>query len=455
MEREKLSSRLGFILLSAGCAIGIGNVWKFPYICGQYGGGAFVLIYLLFLIIMGLPMLTAEFAIGRASKTSPLKSCEVLEQKGQKWHLHGILAMLGSYGLMMFYTTVSGWMLYYFVISCCGAFNGLDPSGVQEVYSNMLSQPSILVFFMIVVVVGCFAISSLGLEKGVEKITKVMMLLLLGIIIILAINSILLDTSFEGLKYYLIPDFERMMDIGLVETIVAAMNQAFFTLSLGIGAMAIFGSYIDRKHTLLSESIRVASLDTFVAICSGLIIIPACFAFGVSPDSGPNLIFVTLPNIFINMPLGQLWGALFFLFMSFAALSTVITVFENIIACCCDLFKCSRKKVIAFNIIFVIIISLPCALGFNVLSGINPFGEGSVIMDLEDFFVSNLILPIGSLIYLLFITSKKGWGWDNFIAEANAGQGMKLPNKIRFYMTYILPLIIILIFIIGIVDKFC
>lgn len=453
-KREKLSSRLGFILLSAGCAIGIGNVWKFPYITGLYGGGAFVLVYLFFLIIMGVPLMTMEFSIGRASRKSPLLACKVLEKPGQSWHLQGYLAMAGNYLLMMFYTTVTGWMLHYFYLTATGSFSGADVSLVSEEFPKMLSQPSIMVLWMIIVVVAGFAICSFGVQKGVEKITKFMMIALLALIVVLAINSMTLEGGMEGLKFYLLPDFKRMADIGIGTTIVAAMNQAFFTLSLGIGAIAIFGSYIGKEHTLFGESMRVAALDTFVALFSGLIIFPACYSFGVNADSGPNLIFITLPNIFNHMAGGRLWGSLFFIFMAFAAFSTVIAVFENIISCCMDLTGCSRKKASFINIFLMILLSLPCALGFNLLSGIQPFGEGSTIMDLEDFLVSNIALPIGSLIYLLFCVSRYGWGWKNFMEEANTGKGFKMPEWLRFYMTYILPFIILLIFLLGMKDKF-
>lgn len=453
-KREKLSSRLGFILLSAGCAIGIGNVWKFPYITGLYGGGAFVLVYLFFLVIMGVPMMTIEFAIGRASRKSPLLACKVLEKPGQKWHLQGFMAMAGNYLLMMFYTTVTGWMLHYFYLTATGAFTGKDVDGITEQFTQMLSQPFVMILWMVIVVAAGFSICSFGVQKGVEKITKFMMIALLALIVILAVNSMTLKGGMEGLKFYLLPDFNRMSDIGIGTTIVAAMNQAFFTLSLGIGAIAIFGSYIGKEHTLLGESLRVAVLDTFVAIFSGLIIFPACFSFGVNADSGPNLIFITLPSIFNHMAGGRLWGSLFFIFMAFAAFSTVIAVFENIISCSMDLTGCSRKKASLINIFLMILLSLPCALGFNLLSGIMPFGEGSNIMDLEDFLVSNIALPIGSLIYLLFCVSRYGWGWKNFIQEANTGKGLKMPGWLRFYMAYILPLIIVLIFLLGMKDKF-
>lgn len=453
-QRETLSSRLGFLLLSAGCAIGIGNVWKFPYITGQYGGGAFVVVYLFFLIIMGVPLVTMEFAIGRASRKSPLLACKVLEKPGQKWHLQGYMAMAGNYLLMMFYTSVSGWMLHYFYLTASGTFTGATADEVGNVFGTMLSQPGVMTFWMVLVVVLGFSICSAGVQNGVEKVTKVMMLALFALIVILAVNSILLEGGGEGLKFYLVPDLQRMRDIGFGTVAVAAMNQSFFTLSLGIGAMAIFGSYIGRERALCGEAVRVAALDTFVAFVSGLIIFPACSAFGVDADSGPQLIFITLPNIFSHMSGGRIWGSLFFIFMAFAAFSTVVAVFENIISCCMDLTGCSRKRASAGNTVLIILLSLPCVLGFNLLSGIQPFGEGSNIMDLEDFLVSNIILPLGSLIYLLFCVSKNGWGWEKFTQEANTGRGLRISNVFRFYMTYILPCIILLIFLLGMKDKF-
>ncbi len=451
MEREHLGSRLGFILLSAGCAIGIGNVWKFPYMVGQYGGGAFVLLYLFFLVIMGVPILTAEFAVGRASQKSPVKLYQQLQKPGQKWHLHGYAAMLGNYVLMMFYTTVSGWILSYFVATAKGDFVGMDAAGVQNFYQQMLAEPVPMTFYMILVVVAGFAICSLGLQNGLERVTKVMMMALIVIMGVLAVNSILTEGGEEGLAFYLMPDLDRMMEIGIGKVAVGAMTQAFFTLSLGIGSMAIFGSYLDKKRSLLGEAINVAVLDTFVAFTSGLIIFPACFAYGVNPDSGPPLIFVTLPNIFNHMSLGRLWGSLFFVFLTFAAFSTVLAVFENIIACCMDLFGWSRKKACGINLVAMIVLSMPCVLGFNVLSGIQPLGSGSTIMDGEDFLVSNILLPLGSLIFVLFATQRYGWGWDNFLAEANQGKGLKMANWMRFYMTWILPIIVLIIFIMGLV----
>lgn len=454
MEREKLGSRLGFVLLSAGCAIGIGNVWKFPYMAGQYGGGAFVLFYILFLLIIGLPIMCMEFAVGRGSQKSPVKSFEKLEKKGQKWHLYGYLAMAGNYILMMFYTVVAGWMIYYFYLSVIGRFEGASTDTVVSIFENMLTQPKILITCMIIVVILGFGICSIGLQKGLERITKIMMIALLLIMVILAVNSSILPGGSKGLAFYLLPDFSRMIDIGIGKTIVGAMNQAFFTLSLGIGSMAIFGSYLGKERALMGEAVNVVCLDTFVAIVAGLIIFPACFSFGVEADSGPSLIFITLPNIFNHIPMGRLWGSLFFLFLGFAAFSTVLAVFENIISCGMDLTGASRKKSCGVNLILMMVLSLPCALGFNIWSHIQPIGKGSNIMDLEDFVVSNVLLPVGSLIYLLFCVKRSGWGWDNFMAEVNTGKGAKFPGWLRGYVTYVLPIIIVVLFLIGINDKF-
>ncbi len=454
MQRERLGSRLGFILLSAGCAIGVGNVWKFPWMVGQYGGGAFVLFYVIFLLILGLPIMTMEFAVGRASQKSPVRAYQVLEKPGSRWHIHGYLAMIGNYLLMMFYTTVCGWMLHYFYLTAAGRFVGATTEQVGAVFGEMLSRPGVMAGCMIAVVVIGFLINSFGLQGGLERVTKVMMIALLAIMVVLAVNSIRTPGSGEGLRFYLIPDFGRMAETGVANVVVGAMNQAFFTLSLGIGAMAIFGSYIGKGRALMGEAVNVAVLDTFVAFTAGLIIFPACFAFNVSPDSGPNLIFVTLPNIFNHMAGGRLWGSLFFVFMAFAAFSTVLAVFENIMSCCMDLTGWSRKKTAAINIILMILLSMPCVLGFNVWSGFQPFGPGSNVLDLEDFLVSNLWLPLGSLVYLLFCTSRYGWGWKNFQNEANDGGGIKVRDGIRFYVSYILPLIVLVIFVLGIKDKF-
>lgn len=450
MQRERLGSRLGFILLSAGCAIGIGNVWKFPYITGLYGGGAFVLIYFLCLIIIGVPVLTMEFAVGRASQKSPVRLYQKLEPEGSKWHLHGYAALAGNYLLMMFYTSVAGWMLQYFVKTASGQFEGADAAGVETIFVKMLGEPVSMMIFMGIVVALGGLVCSRGLQNGLEKITKFMMLALLAIMVVLAVNSILLDGGAEGLRFYLLPDFDRMMEIGVGKVIVGAMNQAFFTLSLGIGAMAIFGSYIGKERSLMGEAVNVAVLDTFVAVTSGLIIFPACYAYGVQPDSGPSLIFITLPNIFNNIPMGRLWGSLFFIFMSFAALSTVFTVFENIMSCTMDLFGWTRKKTCLVNSILIFLLSLPCVLGFNVWSGFQPLGPGTGVMDLEDFMVSNLLLPLGSLIYVLFCVTRYGWGWNKFVAEANEGIGLKVANWMRPYMTFVLPAIVLVIFLMGI-----
>ena len=454
MEREKFKSRLGFILLSAGCAIGIGNVWRFPYVVGNNGGGIFVLCYVFFLVILGLPIMTMEFAVGRASRKSTARSFQVLEQKGQKWHWHGYAGMAGNYLLMMFYTTIAGWMLNYFFGMAAGKFQGTNTEDIQMIFADMLAQPLTMSLWMVLVVVVGFGVCSLGLQKGVEKITKGMMFALLVIMVILAINSIFFIEGTEGLTFYLVPQFSKMHEIGIVTVLVNAMNQAFFTLSLGIGAMAIFGSYLGKERSLLGESINIAVLDTFVAIVAGLIIFPACFAFGVNPDSGPSLIFISLPNIFNAMPGGRIWGSLFFLFMSFAAFSTVIAVFENIMSSCMDLWGWSRKKTAVVNGILLIVLSLPCILGFNIWSGFQPFGAGTGVLDLEDFLVSNLLLPIGSLIYTLFCVSRYGWGWDKYMAEVNAGEGLKVPAWIRGYCTYVLPCITFIIIVNGLYSVF-
>ena len=454
MQREKLGSRLGFILLSAGCAIGIGNVWKFPWLAGENGGGIFVLIYLFFLAVMGIPVMTMEFALGRASQKSPVHMYKELEPKGSKWHFHGYAAMVGNYLLMMFYTSVTGWMLQYFIKMAKGEFAGLDKVGIDTVYDSMLSNPVMLTIFTVIVVIVGFTVCSFSLQGGIERVTKYMMLALLAIMIVLAVNSSMLEGGSEGLKFYLTPDVNKMKEIGIGKVIVNAMNQAFFTLSLGIGSMAIFGSYLKKDHSLMGESINVAVLDTFVAITSGFIIFPACFAYGVRPDAGPSLIFKTLPNIFNNMPFGNVWGSLFFLFLCFAAFSTVFAVFENIVACTRDITGWSRKKASLVNCIAMLVLSMPCVLGFNVLSNVAPLGEDSVIMDLEDFIVSNVLLPLGSLIFIIFCVTRYGWGWDKFVEEANTGKGLKVKKWMRPYMTYILPLIVLVLFVVGIVDKF-
>lgn len=453
-ERERLGSRLGFILISAGCAIGIGNVWKFPYMAGQGGGGAFVLFYLLFLLILGLPIMTMEFAVGRASQKSPVKAYYALEKPGQKWHIHGYITLIGCYLLMMFYTTVAGWMLHYFYLTATGKFTGLDSDAVASQFNTMLSQPQVMGFWMVLIVIAGILVCSIGLQNGLEKVTKIMMISLLFIMVILAINSFFMDGAKEGLSFYLIPDFERMKEIGIIKTITGAMNQAFFTLSLGIGAMSIFGSYIGKERSLLGESLNIALLDTFVAITSGLIIFPACFTFHVDQTSGPGLIFITLPNIFNHIPMGKLWGSLFFIFMSFAAFSTILAVFENIISCGMELTGWSRKKSSFINALAIILLSVPCVLGYNLWSSDIFAVFGGAVLDFEDFLVSNLFLPLGSLVYLLFCTSRYGWGWKNFTTEANTGKGLKIQNWMRGYISYILPLIVLFIFFFGLYDKF-
>lgn len=454
MQREKFSSRLGFILISAGCAIGLGNVWRFPYIVGQYGGAAFILIYLAFLIVFGLPIMTMEFAVGRASQKSIAESFQALEPKGTKWHWFSWIGMAGNYLLMMFYTTITGWMFAYFFKMAKGDFVGQTVEEVTAQFGAFTGNAPLVVGFMILSVAIGLLICSFGLEKGVEKITKTMMLALLAIIVILAIRSVTLSGAGEGLKYYLVPDFARMKAQGIGEVVFAALGQAFFTLSIGMGSMAIFGSYISKDRRLAGESLSIAVLDTFVAFCAGLIIIPACFAYGIEPGAGPGLIFQTLPNLFNAMPGGRIWGTLFFAFMIFAAVSTVVAVFENIISFAMDKGM-SRKKACLVNFFAIIILSLPCALGFNVLSFITPLGAGTGILDLEDFIISNNILPLGSLVYVLFCTVKKyGWGWDNFISEANEGKGLKFPTALKIYAKYILPVILVVFWIIGIVNMF-
>lgn len=452
-EREKFASRLGFILISAGCAIGLGNVWRFPYITGKYGGAAFVLLYLLFLVILGLPVMVMEFAVGRASQKSCAKSFEILEPKGTKWHWYSWLGYGGCYLLMMFYTTVGGWMLSYVVKSASGAFQAADPGAV---FSDMLANPGELIGWMLVAIALGFLVCSMGLQKGVERVTKVMMSCLFVIMLVLCVRSVTLSGASEGLKFYLVPDFGKMFENGwssFGEAVYAAMGQAFFTLSLGISAMAIFGSYIGEDRTLTGEALSISVLDTVVALMAGLIIFPACFAFGVNPGEGPGLVFVTLPSVFEQMWGGRLWGTLFFLFMSFAALSTIIAVFENLISFSMDKWGWDRKKAVVVNGIAVVILSLPCALGFNVWSSVTLPGIGD-IQSIEDFVVSNNILPLGSLIYLLFCVSKRGWGWDNFLAEADTGRGVKFPKWARVYLKYVLPVLILIIFVMGYLPKF-
>ena len=453
MQRERFKSRLGFLLLSAGCAIGLGNVWRFPYMVGQNGGAFFVLFYLLFLIIMGLPILSMELAVGRASRKSIIREFETLEKPGSKWHWYSPFGMLGNYMLMFFYTVVGGWLVNYFVQYLTGSLAGLDSEGVQAAYASMLSDPAEMISWMLVVVLIGFVICLGGLQKGVERISKWMMVALLALILVLAVRSLTLPGGGEGLAFYLMPNLENLKKVGLVNCLAGAMEQSFFTLSLGIGAIAIFGSYMDKDRTLLGESVGIAALDTFVAITAGLIIFPACFAYGVAPDSGPNLLFVTLPNVFINMAGGRLWGALFFLFMSFAALTTVVAVFENILACCMDKWGWTRKKAVLVNLVILALGSVPCALGFNVWSNFNPLGAGTVVMDLEDFIVSTILLPFGSLLYLLFCTRRSGWGFDAYLEEANTGKGLKMARALRFYLTWILPVMVAVLLAMGLGNK--
>ncbi len=449
MSRERLGSRLGFILLSAGCAIGVGNVWKFPTMVGENGGAIFVLFYLLFLIVLGVPVMTMEFATGRASQKSPVRMYHEITPKKKGWRAHGYLSLAGNILLMMFYTTVTGWMLRYFVSTATGTFEGLNSAQIEAEFGNMLSNGNEMVIYMTIVVVIGILVCSFGVQKGLERVTKFMMIALLAIMVVLAFYSVFVLDGKEGLAFYLVPNIENVQKVGVLNVIVNAMSQAFFTLSLGIGAMAIFGSYIGKERSLFGESVNIAILDTFVAITSGLIIFPACAAFGVAPESGPNLIFITLPNLFNSLPGGMILGSLFFVFMSFAAFSTIFAVFENIISMLMDMLKCSRIKACIISGIGLFLLSLPCALGFNALSSITPFGDGSTIMDLEDFIVSNLLLPIGSLCFVVFCVTKYGWGWKNFTKEANTGKGLKVKNWMRGYMTYVLPVVIVLLFGIG------
>ena len=448
MNREGFQSRLGFLLVSAGCAVGIGNVWKFPYVTGQNGGGVFVLFYLLFLVIMGVPVLTMELAVGRASRKSAVLGYKALEPKKSKWHIHGWFCVAGCCLLMMYYTTVSGWMLGYFFKFAAGSFDGLEGEAVDGVFGAMLASPGEMGAWMAITVLVGFFVCSFGLQKGLERITKVMMLGLLALIAVLAIHSLTLEGGLEGVKFYLLPNLQRAAEAGIGNVITAAMNQAFFTLSLGIAAMEVFGSYMTREHSLASEAVRICSLDTFVALMAGLIIFPACFSFGVQPDSGPSLIFITLPKVFLDMSGGRLWGTLFFLFMTFASFSTVIAVFENLQANCIDNFGWTRKKAAVLNCVFILVASLPCVLGYNLWSDLHFLG-GRDVLDFEDFLVSNLLLPLGSLVYLLFCVSKWGWGYDNYLAQANAGKGLKLPRWMKPYFQFILPVLVLVILVQG------
>ncbi len=452
MQREHLRSRLGFLLLSAGCAIGVGNVWKFPWMAGQYGGGAFVVIYLLFLVALGVPVLTMELAMGRGAQKSPVKMYPALQNSG-KWNWHGYVCLAGNICLMMFYTTVAGWMLQYFVDTARGVFVGMDTAAVEGAFGTMLSSPWKMVCYMGIVVVSGFFIISKGVQKGLEKVTKSMMVALMVLTIALAVNSVFLEGGAEGLKFYLIPNVQKMKEVGIGDIIVGAMNQSFFTLSLGIGAMAIFGSYIGKEQALMGEAFRICGLDTLVALSAGLIIFPACSAYGVDVTQGPPLIFVTLPNVFNHLPLGRLWGSLFFLFMTFAAYSTILAVFENIVSCITELTNWSRKKTCLICCIGIFLLSLPCLLGYNAWSNIHPL-PGHDIQETEDFLVSNIMLPLGSLIFVIFCTTRYGWGFQNFLKEANEGKGMKFPRWMRSYVTYVLPVIVTIIFVAGMISFF-
>lgn len=452
MERENFKSKLGFILVSAGCAIGIGNVWRFPYVTGQNGGGIFVLLYLLFLVILGIPVLTMELAIGRASRKSAVLAYKTLEKPKSKWHVHGWFCMLGCYLLMMFYAPVSGWMLSYFFKFATGTFeSGMTSQNVSNVFSNLMSSPTEMIIWMAIITVAGFLVCSKGIQKGIETVSKFMMLSLLALIVILAVNSLTLSGAAEGLSFYLVPDLERISSIGIGNVITSAMTQAFFTLSLGIASMEIFGSYMSKEKTLPSESIKICVLDTFVAISAGLIIFPACFSYNIEPDQGPALIFVTLPNVFVNMVGGRIWGSLFFLFMTFACFSTLIAVFENLISFGIDMFNISRKKSVIINAVIVLLGSLPCIFGFNLLSGFSLFGKG--VLDLEDFAVSNLLIPIGALIYTLFCSTKFGWGFDGYLQECNQGSGLKFPRFIKPYVKYVIPVLILIVFVQGLIPQ--
>lgn len=451
MKRESFKSRLGFLLVSAGCAIGIGNVWRFPYVTGQNGGGIFVLFYLIFLVIMGLPVLTMELAVGRASRKSAVLGYKALEKKGSKWHIHGWVAIFGCCMLMMYYTTVSGWMVTYFFKFLTGSFkSGMTTEDTAQAFSNLLGDPKQMAFWMILTVVVGFLVCSRGLQNGLEKISKFMMTALLLLIVVLAVHSLTLSNAAEGVKFYLVPNTEAVAAVGLKNVITAAMNQAFFTLSLGVAAMEIFGSYMGKDHTLAGEGVRICALDTFVAIMAGLIIFPACFSYNVEVNAGPSLIFITLPNVFINMSGGRIWGSLFFLFMTFASFSTVIAVFENIMSFCMDMFGWSRNKAALINCIVILIASLPCVLGYNVWSNLHLIG-GRDVLDSEDFIVSNLLLPIGSLIYLLFCVTKWGWGFEKYCEEANTGDGIKISKKLKPYFQFILTILIVFILIQGLI----
>lgn len=454
MEKEQFGSRLGFILVSAGCAIGLGNVWKFPYICGENGGAAFIVIYLACLAMLGLPMLICEYAVGRGSGKSVMKAYDVLQPEGTIWGKVKYFCFAGNYLLMMFYTMVAGWMLHYVYLMITGKFVNADTAQVKDIFENMLNEPGVMMFWTMVIILLCFGICALGLKNGVENITKVMMILLVVLMVVLVFRSVTLPGAEEGLKYYLVPDFKKLSEHGIFNVIFAAMTHAFFTLSIGMGSMEIFGSYLSKERKLTGEALSVTILDTFIALMAGIIIIPSCFAYDVQPDAGPSLLYITLPSVFNHMPNGRVWGTCFFIFMSFAAMSTVIAVFENIVKMTHDATEWERKKCVLVNLIGVAVLSIPAVLGYNILSGIQPLGAGSTIMDLEDFIVSYNILPLGSILFVLFCVRKNGWGWDNFVAEVNTGKGMSLSHKLRWYMNYIVPTLGILIYLGGYYDMF-
>jgi len=452
--REKFGSRLGFILVSAGCAVGLGNVWKFPYICGMYGGAAFILMYLAFLVLLGLPIMICEFTIGRGSQRGMGKAFEELEPKGTKWHRLKWMSILGCYLLMMFYTMVGGWMLYYAYNEISGSISGITKEQVGQIFEDMLGKPDLMGFWALIAILVSFGVCALGLKNGVEKITKIMMSFLIVLMVVLTVHSVSLPDAGNGIKFYLVPDFDSVVKIGLGEAVFAAMSHAFFTLSIGIGSMEIFGSYLSKDRSITGEAFNIMLLDTFVALMAGFIIIPACFSFDVQPDAGPSLLFITLPNLFNSMAGGRIWGSMFFIFMSFAALSTIIAVFEALISVFMDVSGWSRKKSVAVNIVLVTVLSIPAIIGFNLISGFRPLGEGSTFMDLEDFIVSYNLLPLGSMVFVFFCVRKNGWGFDNFIAEANEGSGMKFPKSLKTYMTYVLPAVITVIYLKGYYDTF-
>ena len=455
-KREKFSSRIGFILVASGCAVGLGNVWKFPWLCGQYGGAAFIIIYVICLILLACPILICELSVGRASQKSCAKSFHALEPKGSKWHLASYMMMAGSYILMGFYTVVCGWMLCYFLKFVKGDFSQLNMSkdAITSQFGNMLGEPVMMLIMTLIVIAAAIGICSLGVQKGVEKITKIMMMGLLLLIVVLAINSIILPGADKGLEFYLVPNFDIIAQKGVWNVLFNAMSQAFFTLSIGIGSMSIFGSYLNKERSLTGEGVMITVLDTLVALCAGLVIIPACFSFDITPDAGPSLIFVTMPNVFYQMPGGQLWGSLFFLFLLFAALSTLVAVFENIITFAIDLFGWTRNRSVKMNLVVLSALSIPCVLGFNILSGFEPLGKGSNVLALEDFVVSNNFLPLGALVFLLFCANKHGWGWKNFLIEVDSGEGPKFPAILKSFMVFVAPVLIIIIYIKGYYDMF-